>query len=669
MSRMAKAGVCLLACAAIMAAGAAALAQNADPLAPRGKTVAATPAPAAQPALKPGQPIPPEALSAFVDGAMAANMKGDHIAGVAVAVVQDGRIVLKRGYGVSAVGPDRPVDPDRTLFRLGSVSKLFTWTALAQDIEAGKLDPKRPVDAYLPTELHVKTAFPEPVTLERLMSHSAGFEDRALGHLLAADPSQVTSLDGFLVSARPLQVRAPGHPSYSNWGADLAGRIVAAQAGTDFETAIDRQISGPLGLQHTTFREPRPARAGLPAPMDAGLAADLSTGFRWKQGAFQGEKTELLGSTAPAGSASSTAGDMARVMLAMLNGGELDGRRLYGPKAAEMLRTPIVQVPAGMNGWAHGLMMGSPGGRTSFGHNGDTVLFHSSLVTIPELNLGIVVLTNTEDGNVLATRLPDLVVEHFYGRNPIGGAFRKPAAGEMKPYEGIWFSTRRGFTGPEKFVSLMMGGEITATKDGLLVDSTSGPKPYLPTVEPGVFRTADRTGVVSFDYDHGRPIRWRTASDTNQWERAGFWDHPTTIMVAAGLGLLAAIATIVGCFTRARPWPETAGQMLASRVQTAAAATWLASLVAFGLFTATGMDLMAIALKWPGPFMTAFSWLGVLGAVLSLAGAPLLAPVWSGHGERSWGVWRRLRYSMTAVIFLGLAAVLAARGALQPWTL
>jgi CubicO group peptidase (beta-lactamase class C family) len=666
---MVKAGACLLVCAAILAVGAAALAQNPDSLAPRGKTVAATPAPAPPPVLRPDQPIPDAALAAFVDGAMAANMKGDHIAGVAVAVVQDGKVVLKRGYGVSAVGPDRPVDPDRTLFRLGSISKLFTWTALAQDIEAGKLDPKAPVDTYLPAALHVKTAFPGAITLERLMSHSAGFEDRVLGHLLAPSPDRLVTLDKFLVSSRPLQVRPPGRPSYSNWGADLAGRIVAGQAGTDFETAIDRQIFAPLELEHTTFREPRPARAGLPAPMDPALAADLSTGFRWKQGAFKPEKTELLGSTAPAGSASSTVSDMARLMLAMLNGGELDGQRLYGPRAAQMLRTPIYQVPAGMNGWAHGLMIGSPGGRTSFGHNGDTVLFHSSLVTIPELNLGIVVLTNTENGNVLATRLPDLVVEHFYGRKPSGSAFRKPRAGEMKAYEGAWLATRRGFTGPEKFLGLLQGGEVKASKDGLLLDAGSGAKPYLPTTEPGVFRTPDRSGVASFDFDHGRPVRWRTALNAMQWERVSLVDHPMTLAAAVGLGLLAAIAVIVGLCTRARPCPETPGQTLASRVQTLAAAAWLASAVCFGLWATNGMDLMVLALQWPGPFMTAFSWLGVVAAVLSLAGAPLLVPVWSGHGERSWGLWRRLRYSMTAFIFLGLAAVLAARGALQPWTL
>jgi CubicO group peptidase (beta-lactamase class C family) len=668
---MAKAGARLLVCAAILAAGAAALAQNSDPLVPRLKTVAAVPAPAPQPQslLKPAQPIPADALAAFIDGAMAASMKGDHIAGVAVAVVQDGKVAFKRGYGVSAVGPDRPVDPDRTLFRLGSVSKLLTWTAVAQDIEAGKLDPKAPVDTYLPPELHVKTAFPGTITLETLMSHSAGFEDRALGHLLTPSPDKLTSLDDFLLSARPLQARAPGHPSYSNWGADLAGRIVAGQAGTDFETAIDRQIAQPLGLQRTTFREPRPARAGLPAPMDPVLAADLSQGFRWKQGAFKPQKVELLGPTAPAGSATSTAADMAQVMLAMLGGGEVDGRRLYGPKAAELLRTPIHNVPAGMNGWAHGLMIGSTAGHQSFGHNGDTVLFHSSLVTIPELNLGIVVLTNTEDGNVLATRLPDLVVERFYGRAPVGGAFRRPAAGEMKPYEGLWISTRRGFTGPEKFLGLMQGGETKATADGLLIDSGSGSKPYLPTVEPGVFRTPDRSGVVSFDLKDGKPVRWRTAGNSSQWERVSFWDHPMTIMVAVGLAVLAAIAVIVGCFTRVRPCPETAGQKLASRLQTAAAAIWLTSLIAFGIWAMDGMDLMVLALQWPGPFMTAFSWLTVLGAILSAAGLIFLAPVWGGHGERSWGLWRRLRYSMTAVIFLSLAAVLAARGAMQPWTL
>ena len=223
MRRMAIEGLRLVVCAVAATAAASAEASKPGALVARPMAPASAPPAPAAPPLQPGQPIPPEALAAFIDGVMAAEMKTDHVAGVAVSVVQDGKVVLKRGYGVSAVGPDRPVDPDRTLFRPGSISKLFLWTAVAQDVEAGRLDPRRPIDAYLPQPQRLKTAFPEPVTLERLMSHSAGLEDRALGHLMVVDPAKVTTLDGFLLGARPLQVRAPGQPSYSNYGADLAG--------------------------------------------------------------------------------------------------------------------------------------------------------------------------------------------------------------------------------------------------------------------------------------------------------------------------------------------------------------------------------------------------------------------------------------------------------------
>src|SRR5689334_12099198 len=115
MHRRAIASACLLAISASLALQTSAMAQGPNPLAPRPAGPAAAPITDARPLLKPGEPIPAAELAAFVDGVMATEMKSRHIAGAAVSVVQGGRVVLKRGYGVSAVGPDRPVDPDRTL--------------------------------------------------------------------------------------------------------------------------------------------------------------------------------------------------------------------------------------------------------------------------------------------------------------------------------------------------------------------------------------------------------------------------------------------------------------------------------------------------------------------------------------------------------------------------
>lgn len=669
MQRKAIASACLLAISASLALQTSAMAQGPNPLAPKPVTAEPSAITAARPPMKPGEPIPAGELAAFVDGVMATEMKSRHIAGAAVSVVQHGQVVLKRGYGVSAVEPDRPVDPDRTLFRIGSVSKVFTWIALNQAAEPGKVRLDAPVNAYLPRDLHIPDqGFKQQVTLSNLMSHSGGFEDIALGHLLVVDPARLTSVEQYVRDHAPRRVRAPGHPSYSNYGAILAGIIAADRAGSDYPTMIERQVTAPLGMADTTFREPYPARRGLPAPMPAALAASLSGGFRWTGGRYKPIGFEYISHNGPAGSASSSAADMARVMQLLLGEGTVGGARVYGPETARRFRTNLIKVPVGMNGWAHGLMSEGVAGWQSYGHDGDTDLFHSSLVTIPELGLGVFVTTNTEGGEKLATAVPGLVVEHFYGRRPIGGAARTMTADQLKPYAGTYMGTRRAFFGLEKFIGLMQGGSIAVTKGGLLVETGGPAKLYRPTTETNVFRTADGAGVISFDMTAGKVVRWRTMGGAQQWEPAKAWERPVMFMVLCGLAVLAALLAIGGLFTRRRPYPQTRGQMISARVQEAAAGAWLISAAAFALWTPGSGDMIQFVAGWPQPFILVFAWMALLAAILSAAGLASLVPVWRAKREDGWSVWRKLRFTATVLIFASVAILMALRGGLEPWS-
>ena len=153
-----------------------------------------------------------------------------HVAGGAVSIVQNGRIVLSKGYGFAAFDPVRRVDPDTTLFRIGSITKTFTWIAVMRAVEAGKIDLDAPVNTYLPAQLRVPDeGFEQPIRMRDLMAHAAGFEDRAAGILFGFDPERVPSLEEFLRDYRPRRVREPGAlTSYSNYGTALAGAVVAA---------------------------------------------------------------------------------------------------------------------------------------------------------------------------------------------------------------------------------------------------------------------------------------------------------------------------------------------------------------------------------------------------------------------------------------------------------
>ena len=184
----------------------------------------ATPAPAPAPARHPsgarlsaGQPVDPAQLEAFVDGWVADAMAREHIAGTSVSVVQNGQVVLKKGYGFADLQRRRAVDPDKTLFRIGSISKTFTWILLMKEVEAGRIRLDRPVNLYLPEKVRL-TGKAREVTVGQLLNHMGGFEDRALGQLFENDPRRVRPLDLYLRQERPGRVRQAGLlSSYSNY--------------------------------------------------------------------------------------------------------------------------------------------------------------------------------------------------------------------------------------------------------------------------------------------------------------------------------------------------------------------------------------------------------------------------------------------------------------------
>jgi len=210
--------------------------------------------PAPPPAAITAPPMPPAELQAFLDGWMADAMAREHVAGAAVSIVQNGQVVLKKGYGFADLAARRPVDPDRTLFRIASISKTFTWILVMRDVEAGRMRLDRPVNLYLPEKVRLPDKA-RNVTLRQLMDHSAGFEDTALGQLFENDPRRVRPLDLYLRQERPEQVRRAGLlSSYSNYGAALAGAAAAQTAGKTFERRVEDDILSPMRMAHTTFR-------------------------------------------------------------------------------------------------------------------------------------------------------------------------------------------------------------------------------------------------------------------------------------------------------------------------------------------------------------------------------------------------------------------------------
>ena len=298
--------------------------QAARPLAPRGPTTV-------------------EEMEAFVDGFMDSQMKAGPVAGAAVVVVKDGQVFFQKGYGYEDVEKRTPVDPAQTLFRPGSVSKLFTWTAIMQLVEQGKLDLDADVNTYL-KDFKVASTFPEPVKLRNIMTHTAGFEDGGVGYLFAGTAADLLPLGKWLATHQPARVRPPTtdfsdgtNASYSNWATALAGHIVETVSGQSFDDYIAQHIFQPLGMERSTFREPLPES----------LAPRMSGGYTFEAGGFKPHGFEFIHAAGPAGSLSSTVADMARFMLAHLQDGALGEARILKPETAQLMHKRVMSPDAG----------------------------------------------------------------------------------------------------------------------------------------------------------------------------------------------------------------------------------------------------------------------------------------------------------------------------------
>jgi CubicO group peptidase (beta-lactamase class C family) len=296
-------------------------------------------------------------------------------------VVADGHLLFARGYGFADMKTRRPIVAAQSLFRAGSVSKLFTWTAVMQLVQAGKLDLDRDINSYL--DFKVPEPFGRPITLRDAMTHSTGFED-AVTDLFVNEASQLYPLRKFLLQHMPPLLHPPGEVvAYSNYATALAGYIVQRISGEPYDEYISRHILLPLGMTDSTFQQPLPPR----------MQPFMATGYRLSSDddPVPFEYVEA----APAGALTTTVTDMARFMLAQLGGGSLDGTQILEPATVREMHTPQGRPLSGMNSMDLGFYDENRNGLRIVGHAGDTGAFHSDMHLLLDRNVGFFIMLNS----------------------------------------------------------------------------------------------------------------------------------------------------------------------------------------------------------------------------------------------------------------------------------
>jgi CubicO group peptidase (beta-lactamase class C family) len=460
-------------------------------------------APAAAPAAVNAAAVPltAEDLNAWLDGYMPYALHTGDIAGAVVAVVKDGQILTERGFGYSDVETRAPVDPKLTLFRPGSVSKLFTWTAVMQLVEQGKIDLDGDVNQYLDFKIPARDG--KPVTMRNLMQHVAGFEEQAKG-IMSSDP-KAPGFEALLKQWVPERVFAVGGtPAYSNYGASLAGYIVQRVSGESFDDYIDKHIFAPLDMKYSTFRQPLPEK----------LVPLMSKGY--PQASVPAKPFEIIG-PAPAGSLSSPGEDMAHFMIAHLQNGEYHGNRILKAETAELMHNSPLTILPPLNRMELGFFETNVNGREVIAHLGDTGNFHTSLHLFLKEGVGFYVSFNSPGkagavGGLRGALFDDFADRYFPSTEPSATPVdEKTSAAHAALLKGHWVNSRGSQSSFLSAVGLFGQTKVAVGAKGELVVPFQGlngkPRNWFE-VAPFVWRDKDSHERLAAKIVDGQAVRF-----------------------------------------------------------------------------------------------------------------------------------------------------------------
>ena len=584
------------------------------------------------------------ALADHVDGLVRTLMREHGLGGLTLSIVHDDDLALARGYGLADIEGARPVDPDDTLFRIGSVSKTFTWTAVMMLVERGLIDLDADLNDYL-TQFEIARAFREPVTLRQIMHHRGGFEDTL--RLFAVADDDPRTLAELLAEHQPRRVFAPGtRTSYSNWASALAALVVENVSGRPYGDFLQDELLTPLGMDRTTW--------AAPAQMDSVTRARLASGYQSAHGALDLQGFMQIGAYWPAGGMASTATDMARWMRFHLNGGELDGVRLMQADTHEQMWTRAFPDRPLVADLAHGFQDRIYRDLRAIGHGGGTAAFLTNMVMVPELGLGVFFSHNSTHTTAPIRHLADLVIDQVAGFDPPPFQLTEDADGAeaLAELAGTYLNNRRVFSTFAAVFSAAGPIRLTPHSADSLSLSGGGETTHFQRLDKDVFVAADgaRLGVVRDE--RGRVQAVADGSGVHTLERMGWFGNPMTLFTAFGLAFGLSLTHLLGFWRRVGRgvYPGFSARM-AGAAAGLGVATVIVLLIAV-IALATGLaqfDLSTMPDTYPQPLMFVVHYSG--WAVAAAAGLMLLAqwPAWSGSG---WGWFKRLHFGLFTLVLI-----------------
>jgi CubicO group peptidase (beta-lactamase class C family) len=595
----------------------------------------------------PAAAVQPE-IGSTLDELVPASLEEHEVPGATVAVV-DGDETITRGYGVADRESGDEVDPGETAFRVGSVSKSVTATALMNRVQRGEIDPEAPIaesvaDAMAPDR---------STTLAELITHRGGFENSNRG-LWLPDAESLRPLAAYLREEPQAQVRPPGTVgAYSNFGYGLAGQALAT-ADQPFARAIEAELLDPAGMTGSSFGQP------LPDEVADGHASGHGSDGLAGPGEFP-----LMG-LRPAGSLSATADDMARFLELHLRDGRVDDEQVLEPGTVSAMHEQWATHHDRLDGMGFGLIEESRSGTRTLWHNGGTPSFYSQFVLVPEAAFGLFVSFNAPARQAAATDVIDGVLEELLPDTESASLSPEGTPTRADELRGTYRALDHSHTWHDRPTSVLNTSTITVSvaDDGALVTDSSGGTNRWVEIEPLVFEHETGGRRLAFGEGDGGIEYLFSGGSPTAYGRVGTVDSLTAhgvFLLCTFLGLLSADVRWSGRSLYERGRAALAGDredawatLLGTRLERARSATEIGGtaviggvvLMVFHLTTAPYLVIsdppLTFRLLFAGPL------LGLAGAVVAVGYA---ARLWLA-GEES--RFDRIRYTLVAASLVGV---------------
>ncbi|MFF5211155.1 serine hydrolase domain-containing protein [Streptosporangium sp. NPDC000396] len=604
-------------------------------------------------------------LGAAIDRAVPAILTEDRIPGAAVVVVENGKTVVSKGYGLADVGTGRPVDA-ATPFLTGSLAKVFTAEAVLHLVREGRLDLHADVNRYL-TAFTIKDTYPgRPVTLEHLLTYTAGFDDDIIG-LAGEDPARLPSLAESVKARQPRRVRPPGtRIVYDNYALALAGYLVEVASGEPYAQYVAKHVFAAHGMTGATAALPHPAAIGV----------RLARGYRPDGGGYTEQKGQYAPWTPSGTGPAVTPADMARYMIDQLKGGPI----------ARQMQERHFTVDERMPGMGYTLEERPRNGRRILYKDGDVPGYHNAMALMPDRKFGVYVVFNGDgtsgtaawDAQKLLNQIidwhfpppaaPTPAVPTSAARTPVVSTSTAvptpvapvvptsiavpvptPLTTDVSHYAGSYRSARTSHTSLTKASTLFFVPTVEAHPDGTLTTVGLSPDPdrvaqHWIQIAPSLFQERDGQARISFPGD-GTLVS--SALPSEVYERIPWYDAPALNLPLFAIGALALLLATLGlplaaAVRRIRKARSPLPARLATLSAWISAALATAFLVGFVLLMADPNVLMS-ALPLNSPHLAALPVLATFALVFAIPMAPATVIAWHA---RWWSLPFRVAYTL-----------------------